>query len=253
MKDVNIVEGSTQTKIADSGVKKAKFVYVFESLNAVQGDLISITCFNDHGKTFGAGCFVLNNNCHCFNLLYYVEGRFNANIPKCYNFNNIECSISIHSLDVNNIAGNFTFQHYIPLDASRLSCKNADNVLFVLYGENHSINLRDYIIADFELKNLEIIITENYKYFYLNDSIQLIQNQKFKILNDITFNSKESQKFHIIFENQGIVLNNTKECDFYIRVCHEGCLQCLDEDITKRKHQCIECRDGFYIVENTNN
>ena len=159
-----------------------------------------------------------------------------------FNTNHITCSMDVEYINGDNDK-NYTYQHYIPLNASSISCQNTENVLYVQYGENIILNLTNYITADFELKNLEVIITENYNYFYLNDSIQLTQNQKFKILNNITFYSIESKKFHIIFENQGIVLNNTKECDFYIRVCHESCLQCLDKDITEKKHQCIKCRD----------
>ena len=48
-------------------------------------------------------------------------------------------------------------------------------------------------------------------------------------------------------------MTTSKECGFYIRVCHERCLQCYDEDIKENKHQCIKCKDGFYFVENTNN
>ena len=73
---------------------------------------------------------------------------------------------------------NFTYEQRIPLDVSNISCKNTDNVLFAQHGENVTLNLTNYIIADFELKNLEVIIKENYKYFYLNDSIQLIPNQR---------------------------------------------------------------------------
>ena len=99
---------------------------------------------------------------------------------------------------------NCTYEHYISLNTSNISCQNTSNVLYLQYGENHSINLSNYITADFELKNLEVIITENYRYFSLNNN-PLEANKTFKILNKIIFYSNESKKFHIIFENQGIV------------------------------------------------
>ena len=147
---------------------------------------------------------------------------------------------------------NYTYEHYIPLDVNGISCQNSDNISFIQYGEKHVLSLKDYVTADFELKNLKVIITENYEYFSLND-IPLEANKIFKILNNITFYSTDSKKIHIKFENQGIVFHNTKECDFYIRVCYKSCLQCFDEDTSANKHQCIKCKDGFYFVENTNN
>ena len=253
MKDVYKVEDNKQIKIEEGRGRDCE-PYYFESLDAAPGDLIRIICYDKNRGTYGAGCFVLNNNCHCFN--------FDSNISRV-NYRNVTRSHPICSMSgiqfiifeecPSVCPRNYTYEQRIPLDVSNISCKNTDNVSFAQHGENVTLNLTNYIIADFELKNLEVIIKENYKYFYLNDSIQLIPNQKFKILSELKFNSQVSKKLHIIFENQGIVLNNTKECSFYIRVCHEGCLQCLDEDITEKKHQCTKCKDGFYFVENTDN
>ena len=253
--DVNIVEGTTQTKIADGneGNEVSSFVFGFESLNAAPGDLIRITCLNYYGPSFGAGCFVLSNDCKCFNFNNNIN-RINGTKTKSYTFENgLLCSMSVKKLDVNDLEGRYyTYEHYIPLNASEISCQNTDDVILVNYGENLILNLTNYITADFELKNLEVRITENYNYFSLNNH-KFTENEKFRILNNITFNSIDSKKHHIIFENLGIVFNNTKECDFYIRVCHKGCSGCIDEDTTEKNYKCINCSEGFYFVENTNN
>ena len=57
-------------------------------------------------------------------------------------------------------------------------------------------------------------------------------NQKFNISSPLTFNSKVAQKYRINFINYGKVLEGTKTCGFYIRVCHESCQACNDKDIS---------------------
>ena len=255
MRGVFKVEGSTEDKIENGWDGSRLDPYPFESLKAAPGDLIKFNCYNYDGGSFGAGCFVLSNKCHCFNFDTTISRRNNNEQTRSHTFNNsIECKMTdIQNLSEDDNEGTYhLYEHIIPLNASSISCQNTDNVLFVQYGENIILNLTNYIIADFELKNLEVIITENFKYFYLND-IPLTANKPFKILNDIKFNSKESKKIIVKFENLGIYYNNTKECKFSIRVCHERCLECLDINISKNNHQCIKCRDGFYIVEYTNN
>ena len=79
LKEIYVVEGNAQRKIAQgsNGIKENRTVYVpyyFKELNAVPGDLIRFKCFNIMTITFGAGCFVLDNNCYCYD--------FNPNLPK---------------------------------------------------------------------------------------------------------------------------------------------------------------------------
>ena len=44
---------------------------------------------------------------------------------------------------------NYSYEHYIPLNANDISCQNAENVSFAQYGENLVLNLTNYITADF--------------------------------------------------------------------------------------------------------
>ena len=254
LKSVYILNESPPKKIAGEWVGNSETSYYFNDLNAAPGDLIRIECYNTQGWSFGAGCFVLNNECHCFNFdINNINRKSGFEVARSHNFGNIICSMSnIYYIEEENQVKSYEYKHYIPLDASKISCKNENSVLIVQYGEKRSLRLSNYIITNFDLKNLEVVITENYEYFSLNNN-QLTENQKFKILNNLIFYSIDRIKIHIKFKNLGIPLTTTKECGFYIRVCHERCSQCYDEDIKENKHQCIKCKDGFYFVENTNN
>ena len=165
MKEVYKVENNNSIKIAEGSDGDHRTPYNFSSLNATQSNLIRITCLNNGGLSFGVGCFVLNNTCHCYN--FEIDASINPNYTynRSYNFGNILCSmIDIHCINQWGIAEtkNYTYEHHIPLDANSISCQNSDNISFIQYGEKHVLSLRDYVTADFELKNLQVIITENY-------------------------------------------------------------------------------------------
>ena len=47
---------------------------IFTDLEAEQGDKIQINCdINIGGDTYGGGCFLINNNCHCYDFNTRVE------------------------------------------------------------------------------------------------------------------------------------------------------------------------------------
>ena len=254
IKAIYVLEESNEIKIEDEQDLNEEFIYGFNNLNAVPGDLIKLTCNSLGGWSFGAGCFVLNNDCHCYEFEIDKPRNYIDFVSKSYTFGNIICSMpNIYPLEeIDNII-DYDYKHYIPLDASRISCINNNNdVLTVQYGENHNLKLSDYISADFDIKNLKISIIENYDYFYLND-IKLEADYKFNISNNLIFKSENKNKIKIKFINYGIIFENNKECEFYIRVCHERCSDCYDKDVDENHHQCKACRNGFYFLENTNN
>ena len=78
-------------------------------------------------------------------------------------------------------------------------------------------------------------------------------NQNFNVSNNLIFNSKDARKFYIYFINYGKVLNNEKQCEFYIRVCHKGCSDCYDSDVDENNRQCKKCKDGYYLIKDTRN
>ena len=250
LKDVYIVEGHNLTKIAYGGPNGNINSF---NLSAAPGDLIRIICYNsDGGWSYGAGCFVINDQCRCDNFNIDMGKKANL-VTRSHDFGNKICSMTnIQFITEENQRKNYEYEKQIPLDVNGITCKNSDNVLFVAYREKHVLNLKDYITANFELKNLEVTIIENYNYFSIND-LPLGANEKFKILNDLTFYSNDIRKIRVKFINYGIILTDTKECQFYISFCHERCLECFDGNISKNNHQCIKCKEGFYKVENTNN
>ena len=221
LKEIYVVKGNEQIEIAKEPnlpTGGGPNPYYFYELNAVPGDLIRFKCFNIMTITFGAGCFVLDNNCYCYD--------FNPNLPKgnyvktlYARFGDISCGIEVQSLEDESSEKNHFYEHYIPLDVSKLSCINTNNVLICLKGVNCDLKLFNYITADFDIKNLECIITENYDYFSLNNE-KLEENQKFSVLNELMFKSEEAKKIHVKFRNYGKVFAHAKECEFSIRICH---------------------------------
>ena len=211
---IYVVEGTRESVIATRSSEMPKggrqTPYCFDELNAVPGDLIKIKCYNYNPspgsgffdkltRSFGAGCFLLNDNCYCYD--------FDSDLPKdnddfkdlTATFDIKSCSIRVFPLqERSSNMKNYYYQHEIPLDASKISCKNnINNALICLNGLDCNIKLSDYIIAYFDIKNVGCKITKNFNYFYLN-SVNLVENKKFKITNELTFNSVNPTKFQII-------------------------------------------------------
>ena len=253
LKEVYVVEGNIEIKIADgvNGAWNKPFIY--PSLNATPGDLIKMKCYNKKGGASGAGCFLVNNECLCymFNNSDGKEYNYSKHNRRIFNFNSKNCDIIIYMLKEMEIQ-EYYFQNYIPLDANCIFCQNETNVLIIPYDKNHYLKLSEYIYADFDIKNVEVSITENYGYFSL-EGVKLEENNRFNILNELIFNSKDKGKISVKFTNHGKILNTTKDCQFYIRICHERCKDCFDKNIDENHHQCKKCRDEFYPVEKTHN
>ena len=258
LKEVFVVEGNTPRHIAygseASGGDWEK-PYIFNNLNVVPGDLIRFKCYNIGRESLGGGCFFMNNQCNCyeFNNVDAIAKR-NINLLKTVNLGSKSCEVNIHQLvpEETHDDTDYYYEHYIPIDASKISCINNDDVLIYLNGLDYNLKLSDYITADFNIKNFESTIIDYYSYFKFNNK-KLEANQLFKVTSDLTFNSNNAQKIYIKFKNYGKILAGEKECGFFIRVCNERCSNCYDSDISENNHQCIECKDGYYHVKDTYN
>lgn len=136
------------------------------------------------------------------------------------------------------------FEHYIPLDATKLTWKNNNNVLIYQNGVSYSQKLSDNVTSVYDVKSVEIIITENYNYFKLNN-VAFLANQKFNVGKQLTFNSNVAKKYHITFRYYGILLTDAKNSGFYIRVCHERYSDCYDSDLSSDNQQCKTCSNNF--------
>ena len=206
-----------------------------------------MNCRTFDRNTYGGGCFLINNDCKCYS--FDTDDReTSSNVNRKTSINDKQCSIDL----VRRVSdeGTYSYQHIIPLDVGAITCKNT--VATVPYAENYKLSLSNYISADFGLKNLEISIISNYNLFSL-DGNQLNANNRFKILNELTFYLAESKKISVGFRNYGIFITGTKDCSFNIRVCHPRCSNCYDSDANDNNHQCTQCRTGFYLVEDIPN
>ena len=256
LREIYLVDESSHTEksIATGWEGSWSDPYYFENLQAEPGDLIKLKCYNVDGWSYGAGCFLINNICRCYMFDNEIKDYTNLVGPhpgKVYFSTGQECNINVYFLNQFGVVKDYYYQHYIPLDVNGITCKN-DFVLTIQNDINYSLKLSDYIDANFNLKNLEISITQNYDFFKLNNN-KLNGNNRFKILNEIIFYSKKPTKINIKFKSYGIILEGTKICELNIRVCYERCLDCYDNDPNESNHQCKKCKEGYYFVENTNN
>ena len=93
--------------------------YIFENLQADPGDLIKFKCYNVDGWTNGAGCFIVNEICRCYNfdndIKEYTDkiGPLSGTIT--FN-NNRQCNIDAYRLKEFDVAKDYYYQHRIPLD-----------------------------------------------------------------------------------------------------------------------------------------
>ena len=226
--------------------------YSYDNLKAEPGDLIMFNCSNEGGPTLGAGCFLINNKCRCYNFnCVGVENKSNwGSHQYTIKFNNnIECSFLADWLDSYMFADYF-YYHYVPLDVDEIKCKN--EVITLPKNVDNIIRFSNFIESSFNIKNLKISVKENFKYFTINNK-QLTSNDIFNISKDLIFFHNETSKIKINFINYGVVIDNNKTCEINIRVCYDRCLKCIDKNSNETFHQCLSCKDGFYLVEDTNN
>ena len=218
---------------------------------AAPGDTLVFRCYSykDLDVCVGGGCFLINDICRCYSFenhlkpAWYVALSTTIEGKPC----NINLGVTYTGFGI------FSYRHQIPLDAGGVTCPKEQ--LIFLYGEYYNLNLSEYITANFEIKNLEISITENYEYFrFKSNNERLKENNKFKILNnELQFYSKENKNIEVKFTNFGIIITPDKQCILNIRVCHKRCLDCFNLDSDDNNHQCKQFRNGYYPVEDNYN
>ena len=106
LREVYLIDESHSQKVIAKGWEGFwKAPYIFENLEAAPGDLIKFKCYNFDGWTFGAGCFLINNNCRCYMFENDIK-EFSDKIAPYYgtvNFNNKQCNININYLKEFNV------------------------------------------------------------------------------------------------------------------------------------------------------
>ena len=224
----------------------------YVDLDVDPGAKIKIKCHNTGGPTFGAGCFLINNKCKCDEFKMDGGSIDYSELPRHFSvqLNNRVCEYDAYFLQ-QEIEGHLEYYYHIPLDASEITC--LDKTITAPTKIKRSLKFSEYINAPFGVTNLYISITQNYKYFTLNNQRISSSYTKFKILSNLEYFSEESSNIEIKFKNYGVVSSNNKYCSFYIRFCYDSCLDCFNKEPNENSHQCSICKDDFYFIENTNN
>ena len=224
----------------------------YVDLDVDPGALIKFQCYNGAGETLGGGCFLINNKCHCYDF-DNTEGFGHSNSGRSFSvyFNNgISCNYYARFLQDNREDRDYYYYHHVPLDVNQIKCN--PKTISAPINIKRSLKFSEYIESPFKATYLKIRVNRNYQIFTLNNQ-QLSSYTKFNILNDLEFSYAQSSKINIQFINYGVVLDNTKTCEFNIRFCYNSCLECKDIDPNEASHQCLKCKDDFYFIENTTN
>ena len=160
-------------------------------------------------------------------------------------FGSVKCTFtSLYPLKEKNKHKIYYYRHYVPLDAKKIQC-NSYNIS-VPKDENITIKISNFIKADFDIKNVEVSITDKSHYFTFNGK-RLAINDKFPVTKDVYFKYKDSKKLHIPIRSYGKIISNSKDCEFYIMICNERCSNCdPNKDPSENDHQCLTCRNGYY-------
>ena len=254
IQDIYVVNGASKSKIADKISGSHATPYYYRNLAATPGDLIYFGCTNSGGSTtYAAGCFYIFDDCHCY-MFNEVNGikYTTSTLSRTADFGNNHICVfdTIQRLSEEKRI-TYYYQNYVPLDAKKVQC--ISNTISAPKDVISNVKISNFITASFDTKNVEVAITENNDYFTLNGVI-LQKNTIFKVTQNLNFKSTETKKITIKFTNYGKIISGTSSCEFYIRVCHERCSNCnANNDPSETNHQCTGCKNGFYLVENTNN
>ena len=254
IQDIYVVKGNEKKKIADKIPGNCYTTYYYKDLAAIPGDLIYFGCDNaGKGITFGAGCFYIYDTCHCY-MFENVDGiqyDYSSSQTRIADFGSKICMFNgLHALEEKEVQKMYYYQNYVPLDASRIQCKSYS--ISLPKNEISTVKISNFITADFDTKNVEVTIIENYDYFTLNSN-KLQKDTKFDVTKDLYFSSKETKLIKVKFTNYGKILSATKDCEFYIRVCNERCSECdAYKEPSENAHRCLKCKNGYYLAENKN-
>ena len=161
----------------------------YVDLDVDPGAVIKFECYNAHTSILGGGCFLINNQCRCYdfnivgsNFDYTEETRlFQAKFN-----NNITCNHKVKCF-LGKDYTTYEYYHTVPLDAFEIKCipKNISAPINI----KNSLKFSEFIEYPYNLTYLKISIIKNSNYFTLN-SQSIYQYQQFKILSDLEYFSK---------------------------------------------------------------
>ena len=221
-------------------------------LDVEPGAFIKFHCLNTGGPTLGGACFLINYQCRCYDFDINGKSINDEKDPYPYSvrFNTgLVCSHKAKYLQQEE-EGIHVYYHNVPLDVNQITCK-PKNITAPTNIEG-SLNFSEFIVSSFNIKNLNIGVINNYKYFTFN-SLPISEYDQFNIYSELKYFSNQTLQINITFRNYGVVLKNNKDCNFNIRFCYDSCLECYDIEPNKTSQQCSKCKDNYYFIENTNN
>ena len=189
----------------------------YVDLDVDPGALIKFSCRNDAAETLGGGCFLINNNCSCYDF-NSTEGFGHDNYQyRDFNvsFNNgITCPPHKARFLLDKNVRIYEYYHNVPLDVNEIECNN--KTISSPINSKRSLKFSDFIESPFKVTYLNISVEKNYQIFNLNNQ-QLSPNIKFNILKDLEYSSNQSSKLNIQFINYGVeIKNNIKICELNI-------------------------------------
>ena len=221
------------------------------NLDVEPGAFIKFDCLNTGGPTLGGACFLINNRCRCYD--FDINGKAINDLkdpwPFTVQFSGKVCSHNAKYLQQEQ-EGIHVYYYNVPLDVDQISCYPF-NITAPTNIES-SVQFSKFITSSFNVKNLNIGVIKNYKYFTFN-KLPISEYDQFNIYSDLKIFSNQTSKINIKFRNYGVVLKNNKDCDFNIRFCYDSCLNCYDIEPNEISHQCLKCKENFYFIENTKN
>ena len=96
----------------------------YVDLDVDPGAVIKFECYNMLNAILGGGCFLINNQCRCyeFSIYGYSFDKSDENRPFQAKFNNnITCNHKVRSF-LGNDYTTYEFYHTVPLDALEIKC-----------------------------------------------------------------------------------------------------------------------------------
>jgi len=188
----------------------------YVDLDVDPGALIKFSYRNDAEEALRGECFLINNNCHCYEFDSTEGFGHDGNQYRDFyvNFNNgVTCSHKAR-LFRDKRQHIYEYLHKIPLDVNKIECN--PQTISAPINSKRSIKFSEFIVSPFNVTNLNISIFLNNQIFTLNNQ-QLSTNTKFNILSDLEYSHDQISKINIRFKIYGLeIFNNEKIYGFDI-------------------------------------
>ena len=166
LKDIYVYDQKLGNYRYLQSVKSPKNCYNVDyvDLDVDPGAFIKFTCYNNDRPTLGGGCFLINNNCHCYD--FDINGKSKNDVkdpcPFEVKFKNGKiCNFNATYLQQEYV-GIHVYYHNVPLDVDEITCLN--KTITAPTNIQLSLNFSEFIRSSFNVTNLNIGIITNYSF-----------------------------------------------------------------------------------------